>query len=337
MTTVSPETEAAPPDHTREVPTAAPVVVPAPPTRPAVDPVAAPVIDRLATQLLLEPGAIEVVSIESAQWPDACLGLPAEGEICATVLTPGYTVVLRVGLDTYEFRTDVTGEQIRVAGAPQGRSGDPLVTWSDSRSFSMMIIGTQRVATGRRGRPLIAAPLAVPARATELQDFLARYAPFQVQTPAGEIALRGVGASRASETEQRMIAEWARQVSLEARAGGAQPEADVALTWTHHDPAAGVCDTIRITRTGVAVATSCRGDDSTPIATIALRADELSALYTWLDRFEAFETIDESQGPAGTTLVFRGTGVDEAGESDHTAISAWIDTIARRLREAALG
>lgn len=318
------------------VPTIAPVAVPAPPTRPAVDPVAAPVVERLATQLLLEPGAIDVVSIEPAQWPDACLGLPAEGEICATVLTPGYTVVLRVGLDAYEFRTDVAGERIRVAGAPQGRSGDPLVTWSDSRSFSMMIIGTQRVATGRRGRPLIAAPLAVPARATELQEFLARFAPFQVQTPAGEIALRGVGAARASETEQRMIAEWARLVSFEARAGGVQPEADVALIWTHHDPAARVCDTIRITRTGVAVATSCRGDEDTPIASIALRAEELAALYGWLDRFEAFETLDESDGPAGTTLAFRGTGVDEAGETDHAAISGWIDAIARRLREAAL-
>jgi hypothetical protein len=318
-------------------PAAAPAAAPtAVPTRPAFDPAAAPVVERLAAQLLIAPEAIVVVSLEPAQWPDSCLGLPAEGEICASMLTPGYAVALSVGIDTYEFRTDVTGEKIRVASAPPARTGEPLVTWRDSQSFNMMIVGTQRVAIGRRGRPLIAAPLAVPVRATELQDMLARYAPFQVQTPAGEIALRGVGAFRASETEQRMIAEWARLVSLEARAGREQPEADVALAWKQASEVADAYDAIEVTRTGRAVATNVRGGQVAEIASVVLRAEELAVLYGWLDRFEAFEFKQAAVGAGGVEVALRGTGVDEAGEADRAAIVDWIDAIALRLREAAL-
>lgn len=330
-------TPPAAPQH--EAPAAPVASPPAPPIRPKFDPAAAPVVERLAVQLLIAPEAIVVTSVEPAQWPDACLGLPAEGEICATMLTPGFAVALTVGIDAYEFRTDATGEKIRVASAPPARIGEPLVTWRDAQSFNMMIIGTQRVAIGRRGRPLVASPLAVPARATELQDMLARYAPFQVQTPAGEIALRGVGAFRPSETEQRMIAEWARLVSLEARAGGEQPEANVALVWKQASGAADTYDAIEVTRTGRAVASNVRDGQAAEIASITLQAEELAALYGWLDRFEAFSDYEDGKTTAGTRRVwldFRGTGVDEIVEADRAALQDWVDALALRLREAAL-
>lgn len=314
----------------------------APPPAPAhaapVDPVAQLVVARLASQLLVPADAVEVVAIQSREWPDGCLGLPAEGEICAMAITPGYAVTLSVGADSYEFRTDLLGERIRVASAPPARTGDPLVTWSDAQSFNMMIVGTQRVAIGRRGRPLIASPLAIPARATELQEFLAEFAPFQARTSAGEIALRGVGTRRASTTDQRMIAEWARLVSLEARAGGEQPEAEVALRWTQRGGAAGVCDVIAVSRTGVATATSCRGATPLVIATLVLDPEELDALYGWLDRFEAFtyEAPPPAPGAGDIRLDFRGSGVDEATADDDAAVLAWVERLAVRLRAVAL-
>ncbi|MBE2214195.1 MAG: hypothetical protein IAE82_10020 [Opitutaceae bacterium] len=320
----------------RDVPMEPATQPPSVPTRPAVDPAAAPVVARLAAQLLLEPEAIVVASVETAQWPDACLGLPAEGEICAMAVTPGFAVTLVVGIDRYEFRTDATGEKIRVSSAPPARTGEPLVTWKDAQSFNMLIIGTQRVAIGRRGRPLIASPLVVPARATELQDLLARFAPFQVQTPVGEIALRGVGATRATETEQRMIAEWARLVSLEAREGREQPAANVALRWRGANGAAAGSDTIEVTRTGFATATNERGGQATVIASLVLRAEELTQLYAWLDRFEAFEQQRPSGEGAESAFLFRGNGVDEASDADRAAVIAWVDGLARRLRETAL-
>jgi len=332
--TVGPAAVAAPvraPDIARAE-TDQPLPKPTPPALPGVDPAAAPVVERLAAQLLVEPEAVVVRSVVPATWPDACLGLAAEGEICASAQVPGYVVELSVGIDTYEFRTDATGEKIRLAAAPVVRAGEPLVTWKDARSFATMIIGTQRVAVGRRGRPMIAAPLAVPGRALELREFLARCAPFEEQTPAGEIALRGVGASRPDGVERRRIAEWARLVSLEARAGAAQPEEDVAITWIRSGQGGGF-DLIEITRTGVATATHRREGVVLPVASVSLGLEELGRLYGWLDGWEAFE---EAASEVGGAINLRGTGVEEAGAADRAEIRRWIDELALRLREAAL-
>ncbi len=308
-------------------------------TRAPLDPAAAAVVERLATQLLLAPEGVVVTSVTTAEWPDGCLGLPAEGENCSMALTPGYAITARVGSDTYDFRTDLTGNRVRLASAPPARTGDPLVTWQDSRSFTMMIVGTQRVAIGRRGRPMIASPLAVPTRATELQGFLAHFSPFQARTEAGDIALRGVGGARASATEQRMIAEWARLVSLEARAGAQEPEAALALRWIQQR--GDLCDVVEVSRTGAASARSCREGSAVPIAAVVLDATELEALYGWLDRLEAFELSTEAEAATGadsgtSQLSFRGTGFDEPAPADHEAVLAWVEAVAQRLRDKAL-
>jgi hypothetical protein len=54
-----------------------------------------------------------VTSTESATWPDACLGLPAAGEMCAQVETPGYRIVLTAGGKQYTLRTDAAAKVIR--------------------------------------------------------------------------------------------------------------------------------------------------------------------------------------------------------------------------------
>jgi hypothetical protein len=56
---------------------------------------------------------IEVVSLQAMDWPDACLGLPEAGEACATVITPGFKIVLSVDGKQYEFHTDATGTNVR--------------------------------------------------------------------------------------------------------------------------------------------------------------------------------------------------------------------------------
>jgi hypothetical protein len=49
---------------------------------------------------------ITVVSVESTNWPDACLGLARMDEVCAQVITPGNRVVLEAGGKQYVYRTD---------------------------------------------------------------------------------------------------------------------------------------------------------------------------------------------------------------------------------------
>lgn len=67
----------------------------------------------LATELNLSADDISVVSFESVEWPDRCLGVTIRGQLCAQGVTPGYKVVLEAQNQLYELHTDQTGESIR--------------------------------------------------------------------------------------------------------------------------------------------------------------------------------------------------------------------------------
>jgi hypothetical protein len=69
--------------------------------------------EALAQQLGLDPLAIQLVETAPVDWPDACLGLPAAGESCAQVITPGFRVVVETGGTSYEFRTSRDGSLVR--------------------------------------------------------------------------------------------------------------------------------------------------------------------------------------------------------------------------------
>jgi len=73
----------------------------------------------LARQLNVDAGQITLVSLERVIWPDACLGIARQGEMCAFVQTPGFRVILTIGENRYIYHTDLTGESIRqeIAGA----------------------------------------------------------------------------------------------------------------------------------------------------------------------------------------------------------------------------
>lgn len=68
----------------------------------------------LAGRIGEEALEIDVVSVEAADWPDACLGLPREDELCAQVITAGYRVVLGDAEGVfYLYRTDARGGAVR--------------------------------------------------------------------------------------------------------------------------------------------------------------------------------------------------------------------------------
>jgi len=70
-------------------------------------------IRALAQALGDDPGAIEVLGYEAVDWPDSCLGLPAAGEACAEVITPGWRIYLRAGGADHEVHTDSLGTAVR--------------------------------------------------------------------------------------------------------------------------------------------------------------------------------------------------------------------------------
>ena len=72
---------------------------------PAVD----AAVKYAASQLDIPAGAIDVVSVETWEWPDASLGCPEPGKSYAQVITPGYRVILEAEGERYEVHTDERG------------------------------------------------------------------------------------------------------------------------------------------------------------------------------------------------------------------------------------
>lgn len=69
----------------------------------------------LAEQLAVAVEQVEIVEVEQAVWTDSCLGLGGPAESCLRTDIPGWRVVLEVGGQQYEVRTDETGSTIRMA------------------------------------------------------------------------------------------------------------------------------------------------------------------------------------------------------------------------------
>jgi len=82
--------------------------------KPAWPAEAQPLVDLAIADLLArtEATTATVVSVEAVDWRDGCLECAEEGEQCMQVIVPGYRIVLQVGEQRYEYRTD-TDQQLR--------------------------------------------------------------------------------------------------------------------------------------------------------------------------------------------------------------------------------
>lgn len=88
------------------------------PAADAVTPEAVMQAMRILSETLgIDINQVNIATLEQRDWPDACLGLPQPGEVCAQVITPGFLVVFEVNGQQFEFRTDQTGTQIRQANS----------------------------------------------------------------------------------------------------------------------------------------------------------------------------------------------------------------------------
>ena len=67
------------------------------------------VLQDAAAMMDMPVTEIAVQRLEAMDWPDACLGLATEGEVCAEVITPGYRVVIGPPGDGVVYRTDQHG------------------------------------------------------------------------------------------------------------------------------------------------------------------------------------------------------------------------------------
>jgi hypothetical protein len=81
--------------------------------KPSRDTAARAAVAHLARRLGVPGQDISITQVEERQWPDACLGLPEPGELCAQVITPGFAVTLRHAGTTYLYRTNADGSVLR--------------------------------------------------------------------------------------------------------------------------------------------------------------------------------------------------------------------------------
>jgi hypothetical protein len=56
---------------------------------------------------------VDIVSVTEHTWPDGCLGLAADGEMCIMMLTYGYEITVSVTNQLVTYRTDQTGAMVK--------------------------------------------------------------------------------------------------------------------------------------------------------------------------------------------------------------------------------
>jgi hypothetical protein len=190
----------------------------------------------LAQQLHVHPALVQIARVEGRTWSDACLEAPYADELCAQVQTPGYRIMLAAEGNRYIYHTDSEGNHHRVVSAPEPSIGPPILIWSgaDGSGCQTLEIGAEGVAFGRCSGLLMGALLRRDTRQADLDEFVAKYASFEAETPAGTLRFVGSGPTIATPDEERMIAEWAKSVYLESVGGRSGASWGLALAW-HRD------------------------------------------------------------------------------------------------------
>jgi hypothetical protein len=206
-----------------------------------------------------------------------------------------------------------------------------LIEWTgqdETGGCATAVIATTQVAHGPCGGPFVETAFSLEERPQEVAQFAAHYAPFTAATAAGQITFNGQGTHTAVAAEQRMIAEWARLVALEAAFGRSGASWGLALAYHREGGIVGFCDDISIYLTGVAHAVSCQGGEPRNLGSVRLNAGQLAQLYAWVDRLQSFEYEQSDASDEGVVsdamtirLLFTGMGTAVAGEADRQAMA----------------
>jgi hypothetical protein len=279
----------------------------------------------MARQLLLQQlqvnwDEIEIANVEAVEWSDACLGIANPAVLCAVVITPGYRITLEVDGETYVFHTDAEGRQVLPAEAPEPQIGDLLLEWEQNTDWcNQAQFGTEGIAFGRCYGVLLQGTY-VGEREAQLQEYIETYAPFSADTlVAGVVTFHGQGTQAATPAVQRMIAEWAAQVQMEAAAGRTAASLGLAMHWEREGGIAGFCDRLSVYYTGRIYATACGGEQLEEIGERVLTAGEAEQLFAYLDRFGQVEYAhtDPATADAMTIyLLFTGFGAEQPTEAE---------------------
>ena len=237
----------------------------------------------LADSLTVEPATITLVSAESVEWPNACLGVESPDTACAEVITPGYRVLLSVSGVTYELHTNQDGSQVMKAGPVNNPSDQPVVilTSKDASGVCEQIVITNAGA-GKAACDAKPDIKSFPGmqRPVELATWIARFASFEVSGVDGSLKFEGRGTEVAELEEQRALIAWTRLAFMDVSGLPTNPTAGLIIDWRRTGGLAGVCNRLMIYESGFAYARDC---DQIALGQTLLPLEHLKLLYNWRD------------------------------------------------------
>ncbi len=124
------------------------------------------------------------------------------------------------GLQNYVSHTDRNGYHTRVVSVPEPSTGQLIMRWNgtvDNGSCLESIIGSESVGFGLYFGPAkIGGKFASEARSAVLAEMAKKYASFESDTEFGRLSFTGNGTTATTADEQRLLAHWAQQVTMEA-------------------------------------------------------------------------------------------------------------------------
>jgi hypothetical protein len=274
-------------------------------------------LEDLSNQLNIEPSAVSVLSVESVQWPDSCLGVQATGIMCSMIVTPGYRIVLEAQDQTYEYHT--TGNGDHLVGLPE-----ISLTWlSNDDCWQATLNYDQGISYGTCEGNITTASFPAPSQRGDLAKFSLTYHSFQADTTVGRIRFFGTGDQEANPIDERRIAEWGRQLVTEISDTSVAPGFDLVIQWSREGGIAAFCDELTVSIAGEATAYSCKGEQVQVLGRDFIKDEELQQMYAWVDEFHPFEY--ESRDGATVDIMtiqlnFRGRGDTQPNEMDQQKI-----------------
>lgn len=93
--------------------------IPAPGVPNSAEIVANNAVQKLANDLGIDVGDVEIVSVQRVDWRDSSLGCPRPGQNYLMVITPGYHIMLEANGERHEFHSDMQSNMVKCQGEPQ--------------------------------------------------------------------------------------------------------------------------------------------------------------------------------------------------------------------------
>ena len=325
-TSVPPTPTALPP-----TPTATPAPIPEPPEALQAT------LWQLANQFRVSMDQVHLVRWEQVDWPNGCLGIPMR-DACTQAVVPGYRFVVEVGGQEYEYHStlsDARPYRLLLATGPNPGIEEPALVWEgqvEDRCRSLLLAADGRAAMGPCDAPRVLLPLLEEmGRPQQWGDLLARFAPFEAETPSGWVKFQGQGQEAASSAWQRAIAAWARLVRQELRFGRSGASWGAALAWHREMPGRpGYCRFMQLEVYGWAYASIARCEGGDP--------QDLGQGWLETAEWEQFDAWFYGRAPVYRQgLDFFSAGPEEMSESEVDALRRWAEGVYNHLTvEAAI-